>query len=125
LKIRSFPPARRPSKEESQRPAGQQADRKDHGEEGDYSAAQSLENSRRHEVVGGDEQQLIGQHADSMTGGTSTSGGRIAVSAMPLAPAQHQRQKSAFVAPNGCDSLSWLHRDGWKWLHQDEVSASL
>ena len=96
MKIRSSPPARRPSKEESQRPAGQQADRKNHGEEGDYSAAQSLENSRRHEVVGGDEQQLIGQHADSMTGGTLTSGGRIAVSAMPLAPAQHQVQKSAF-----------------------------
>jgi hypothetical protein len=97
LKIRSSPPARRPSKEESQRPADQQPDRKDHGEEGDYCAAQSLENSRRHEVVGGDEQQLMGQHADSMAGCTLTSGGRTAVSAMPLAPAQHQRQKSAFV----------------------------
>jgi hypothetical protein len=94
LKITSSPPARRPSEEKSQRPADQQADRKDHGEEGDYSAAQSLENSRRHEVVGGDEQQLMGQHADSMAGCTLTSAGRTAVSAMPLAPAQHQRQKS-------------------------------
>jgi hypothetical protein len=91
LKIRSSPSARRPSEEESQRPAGQQADCKDHGEKGDYSAAQSLENSRRHEVVGGDEQQLMGQHADSMAGFTVTSGGRTAVSAMSLVPAQHQR----------------------------------
>jgi hypothetical protein len=97
LKVRSSPPARRPSEEESQRPAGQQADRKNHGEEGDYSAAQSLENFRRHEVVGGDEQQLMCQHADSMAGCTVTSGGRTAVSAMPLASAQHQRQKSTFV----------------------------
>lgn len=97
MTIRSSPPARRPSEEESQRPAGQQADRKDHGEEGDYSAAQSLENSRRHEVLGGDEQQLMGQHVDSMAGCTVTSGGRTAVSAMPLAPAQHQRQESALL----------------------------
>ena len=97
MKIRSSPPARRPSEEESQRHADQQDDRKDHGEEGDYSAAQSLENSRRYEVVGGDEQQLMGQHADSMAGCTPTSGARTAIFAMPLAPAQHQRQKSAFV----------------------------
>jgi hypothetical protein len=81
LKIRSSPPARRPSEEESQRPAGQQADRKDHGEEGHYSPAHSLEKPRRHEVVGGDQQQLMGQHADSMADRIVTSGGRTALPA--------------------------------------------
>lgn len=102
LKIRSSPPARRPSEEESQRPAGQQANRKDHGEEGDYSAAQSLENSRRHQVVGGDKQQLMGQHTDSMAGCTVTSGARTAVSAMPLAPTQHQRHVRILVDRAAC-----------------------
>jgi hypothetical protein len=81
LKIRSSPPARRPSEEESQRPAGQQADRKDHGEKGHYSPAHSLEKPRRHEVVGGDQQQLMGQHAASMADRTVTSGGRTALPA--------------------------------------------
>ena len=84
MKITSSPPARRPSEEKSQRPADQQADCKDYGEEGDYSAAQSLENSRRHDVVGGDEQQLMGQHTDSMAGCTVTSGARTTVPAIPL-----------------------------------------
>ena len=75
MKTKSSPPARRPSEEESQRPARQQADRKDHGKEGHYSPAQSLEKPRRHEVVGGDQQQLMGQHADSMADRTVTSGG--------------------------------------------------
>jgi hypothetical protein len=66
LKIRSSAPARRPSEEESQRPAGQQANCEDHGKKGHYSPAQSLEKPRRHEGVGGDQQQLMGQHADSM-----------------------------------------------------------
>jgi hypothetical protein len=62
-------------------------------------------------VVGGDEQQLIGQHADSMTGWTLTSGDRTAVSAMPLAPAQHQRQKSACVGRVG-DSAGYAALPG-------------
>jgi hypothetical protein len=77
LKIRSPSAAHRPAEEESQQPADEQADRKDHGEEGYYSPAQGLEESRRHEVVGSDQQQLMGQHADSMAASTVTSGGRV------------------------------------------------
>ena len=39
----------------------------------------------------------MGQHAHSMAGCTVTSGGRTAVPAIPLAPAQHQRHERSFV----------------------------
>ena len=34
--------------------------------------------------------------------------------------------KEAMVAGSpGCDSLSWPHRDGLKWLHMDDASMVL
>ncbi len=77
LKIRSPPATGRPAEKESQQPAGEQADRKDHGEEGHHSPPQGLEESRRHEVVGSDQQQLMGQHGNSMAGSTVTGDGRV------------------------------------------------
>jgi hypothetical protein len=77
LKISSPPAAHRPAEEEPQQPTSEQADRKDDSEEGHHSPTQGLEKSRRHEVVGSDQQQLMGQHADSMAGGTVTSSGRV------------------------------------------------
>ena len=68
--IRSSPTAHRPTEEESQQPASEQADPKDHGEEGHDSPAHGLEESRRHEVVGNDQQHMMDQHADSMSGST-------------------------------------------------------
>jgi anti-anti-sigma factor len=29
------------------------------------------------------------------------------------------------AANRGCDSLSWPHRDGLKWLHMDDASMAL
>ena len=71
----SSPPAAHcPAEEESQQPAGEQADPKDHGEKGHHSPAHGLEESRRHEGVGGDQQQMMDQHADSMAGSTVIRG---------------------------------------------------
>jgi hypothetical protein len=125
LKIRSSPPARRPSEEESQRPAGQQADREDHGEEGDYSAAQSLKNSRRHQVVGGDEQQLMGQHADSMAGRIVIIGGRTAVSAMPLAPLVCLLELLSYQHLVDADLAVPRHPLGWMSGYVDRRQARL
>ena len=72
--IRSPPAAHRPAEEESQQPAGEQADPKHHGEEGHHSPAHGLEESRCHEVVGSDQQQMMDQHADSMAGSTVPRG---------------------------------------------------
>jgi hypothetical protein len=97
LKIRSSASARRPSEEESQRPAGQQANCEDHGKEGHYSPAQSLEKPRRHEVVGGDQQQLMGQHANSMADHSD----QRRPDCRPrdaLARAQRQRHERSFVS---------------------------
>ena len=78
MKIRSSPSARRPSEEESQRPAGQQADRKDHGEEGDYSAAQSLEKSRLwvldRSSIGGDLGKFVDQSAEPVATSEAKAG---------------------------------------------------
>jgi hypothetical protein len=72
--ISSPPTARCPAEEESQQAAGEQADPKDHGEKGHHSPAHGLEESRRHEVVGSDQQQMMDQHPDSMAGSTVTRG---------------------------------------------------
>lgn len=91
-KIKSSPATHRPADEESQQPASEQADPKDHSEEGHHSPTQGLEESRRHEVIGGDQKQLMNQHADSMAGHTVTSGGR--------APARASVSRLHFADPS-------------------------
>jgi hypothetical protein len=63
-----------PAEEKPHQPAGEQADCKDHGKEGHHSPAQGLQESRRHQVVGSDQQQLMDQHEESMAANTVISG---------------------------------------------------
>jgi hypothetical protein len=107
LKIRLFPAAHRPAEEESQQPAGEQADRKDHGEEGHHSPAPGLEKSCRHEVVGSDQQQLMGQHADSMAGRTVTCSGRVT--------GPRSSSPEIWTAGDSCYSLSSVLAKSWEY----------